>query len=120
MFPDLPDQTLTSVWRNCGGDFSAAVDEALTISSLDNFNAEGELKGGVALPSTVSLAGVTQMFVLAANTREQHRVCNRADFYTKQDCCVGSCCRIRVLCLLYQVICIYIYIYSSWSLSSAG
>ena len=42
MFPDLPDRTLSSVWRNCGGDFSAAVDEALTISSLDNFNAEGE------------------------------------------------------------------------------
>ena len=44
MFPDLSDQTLSSVWRNCGGDFSAAVDEALTISSLDDFNVEGELK----------------------------------------------------------------------------
>lgn len=42
MFPDLPGQTLSSVWRNNGGDFSAAVDEALTISSLDNFNVEGE------------------------------------------------------------------------------
>lgn len=42
MFPDLPDHTLSSIWQNCAGDLSAAVDEALTISSLDNLNEEGE------------------------------------------------------------------------------
>lgn len=39
MFPDLPDETLSSVWRRCNSDFSAAVDEALTISSLQDLGA---------------------------------------------------------------------------------
>lgn len=36
MFPNLPEQALLSILRNSQGDFSAAVDEALTIASLGN------------------------------------------------------------------------------------
>lgn len=34
MFSNVPEETLLSVWHSCDGNFSLAVDEALTISSL--------------------------------------------------------------------------------------
>ena len=43
MFPDIPQQTLTTIWRNSGKDLSAAVDEALTLASLGNDNENGEM-----------------------------------------------------------------------------
>eukprot|EP00903_Cladosiphon_okamuranus_P005644 g5610.t1 len=36
MFPDIPQQTLTSILQSCGGSVSTAVDEALTLTSLGN------------------------------------------------------------------------------------
>lgn len=41
MFPDTPHHTLSLIWQNCGGDLSAAVDEALTLASLDNAGGHG-------------------------------------------------------------------------------
>lgn len=43
MFPDMPQQTLTSILQSCGGNVSAAVDEALTLASLGNGSELGGL-----------------------------------------------------------------------------
>lgn len=42
MFPGIPKQIVHSVWESCQGDFSAAVDEALTITSLGTYDDQGE------------------------------------------------------------------------------
>lgn len=41
MFPDTPHHTLSLIWENCGGDLSAAVDEALTLASLHSASGHG-------------------------------------------------------------------------------
>lgn len=41
MFPAIPRQTLASIWQNCQRDFSVALDEALTISSLGTASEQG-------------------------------------------------------------------------------
>lgn len=43
MFPNLPEEALLSILQNYQGDFSAAVDEALTITSLGNSSDAGEV-----------------------------------------------------------------------------
>lgn len=42
MFPNLPEQALLSILQNSQGDFSAAVDEALTIASFGSPSDAGE------------------------------------------------------------------------------
>ncbi|CBJ25693.1 conserved unknown protein [Ectocarpus siliculosus] len=46
MFPDTPHQTLATIWRNCGEDFSTALDEALTVASLGNADEQARFDGG--------------------------------------------------------------------------
>lgn len=51
MFPDTPHQTLATIWRNCGEDFSTALDEALTVASLGNADEQGECSAVLCVSS---------------------------------------------------------------------